>query len=232
MNASLKEWIYTHIYPSLGAAAIRIYSRTLRLRIEGGEEIERLRSQGTRIVYALMHGRQFMVYRLFGRKNICVMSSLSQDGRLQAAILQRFGFRISFGSSAKSPVRALIGMVKYMQEGSDSIIAVDGPRGPLYRVKPGVLFLAKKLNAVIVPFTFSVRRGLVMKAWDRYLLPAPFTKVFAFLGSPVRLSRDDSHDVMEKEAARLERILLDQLTRADELAGRPWNREQDQKAES
>ena len=215
-----KDWIYTHILPSAGYAAIRFYSRLLRVTVFGRQIVHDLKASEKTIVFAVIHGRQFMSYRMFRNNNLCVMSSPSRDGRLQGEVLTRFGFSVVYGSSSKSPVRAMVGMIKQMQKGGgDGIMAVDGPRGPVYKVKPGILFLAKKLNAVIVPFVFSCERAIIMKAWDKYMLPKPFSKTVVLYGSPFYPSKKTDKDAIAEECLRLETILADSMKRADAEAG-------------
>ena len=46
-------------------------------------------------------------------------------------------------------------------------LSPDGPKGPVYEVKPGVVFLAQKLQIPIVPITNALSRKLVLKrSWD------------------------------------------------------------------
>jgi len=216
---TFKDWTYKYILPSLGWAAVTVYSRLLRLTIVGKERNREVLESDKPVIYAVIHGRQFAVYRVLGYNDLCVMSSTSRDGMLQAGVLKKFGFKIAYGSSAKSPVRALVGMIKLMQAGYNGIMAVDGPKGPIYKVKPGILFLAKKMDAVIVPFVFSSKKAVIMKAWDKYMLPKPFTKTVALFGEPFFPSADSSKDVIDKECEALEKILLDSMKKADELAG-------------
>ena len=217
-----KTWFYKYIIPSATRFVVTIYSHCIRLTLVGKENVDIVKESGKPVIYAFIHGRQFFVYHLFGGKNICVMSSTSRDGRLQAAILEKFGFKIAWGSTAKSPVRALIGIIKMMKAGHDSIMAVDGPKGPLYQVKPGILFLAKKCNAVIIPFVFSAKKAVIMKAWDKYMLPKPFTKAVGLYGKPFFPSDNTGKDTIDKESKELQKVLLDLMLDADELSG--WQR--------
>jgi lysophospholipid acyltransferase (LPLAT)-like uncharacterized protein len=199
-----------------------IIYKTLRIFVEGRQHIEDLHKENRSVIYSAWHGRQFVTINHLAHQNICVLSSPSRDGRLQAAILTKFGYRIIFGSSKKSPVRALLGMVNELKlNGGDAIMAVDGPTGPIYKAKPGALFLAKKINAAVVPFTYSVENGLILKAWDRYLLPLPFSKCAIIYGHPLRLSQETDEDTIQKETARLEEALHCITRKADNFMNRP-----------
>lgn len=220
MSLNFQDFLYKKILPSLAWAAIRALTATLRVETVGKEIVEDLQKQNRRFIYAFWHGRQFLLVHHLSKIHLCVMSSTSRDGRLQAKILSKFGFRIVWGSSNKQPVRALLGAVKTMNTGYDLAIAVDGPTGPIYNVKPGVLFIAKKTNAVIIPTAFSASPSITAKSWDEYLLPKPFSKVTLIYSSPIEPSQDTSDDAIESESKQLELELNRISKQADNIVGR------------
>lgn len=176
------------ILPCLASLLIRGISRTTHLKIEGEEEIDKLRLNKERLLYVFWHGRQFLLVWYIQRKNpISLLSSLSSDGEIQARILAKFGYDIVRGSSAKGGVSGLLGLKERVLSGNDIGLAADGPRGPAYLVKDGIIFLAKKLNMWIAPLTSSSHRGWIMKnAWDEYLLPVPGSRAIIKFGKPYK----------------------------------------------
>ena len=218
----LKKWLYERPLPPLAWAGLSGISATCKKTILGQETWDRLHASGRPLIFCIWHGRQFLISRFLGYQNTCVLTSTSRDGRLQAAILSRFGYRIVYGSSKKNPVRALLGLVQELQNhGGNAVMAVDGPTGPIYEAKPGALFLAKKLNGLIVPLTFSVKRGRVLKAWDRYLLPAPFTPAVIMVGDPLEPSPATDKETLDRECEVLNARLNEITRQADRLMGRP-----------
>ena len=220
MKKNYKTWIYKNILPSILWLFMKLLTDSLKLLIIGEETVEHLRKQGKRIVYVVWHGRQFMLVSQLPKKHVTVMSSTSRDGRLQAAILRKFGFDIVFGSSRRSAVKALVGVVKRMNGGWDAAMAVDGPTGPIYQVKPGALFLAKKCGACLIPLGYSTRKGIVMKAWDRYLLPLPFSRTVFLYGKPIYPSVHMGRETMDRENSELKTVLDRMMNEADRIAGR------------
>jgi lysophospholipid acyltransferase (LPLAT)-like uncharacterized protein len=76
-----------------------------------------------------------------------------------------------------------------MSEGADAVFAVDGPRGPLHKVKPGAVLAAQKSGADLVPVSVSASRAWVFeKSWDRYTLPKPFAEVRIVRGAPLSVA--------------------------------------------
>ena len=176
---------------------IRGISRTTRLSIEGEEEIDGLRANSEKLLYVFWHGRQFLLVWYLQRKNpISLLSSLSMDGEIQARILTKFGYNIVRGSSAKGGASGLLGLKERVSLGNDIGLAADGPKGPAYLVKNGVVFLAKKLNMWIVPLTSSSHPCWIMRnAWDEYLLPAPGAKAIIKFGKPYKLEGEIEEEV-------------------------------------
>lgn len=217
----LTKWAYAQLFPPLSWAMISLVSRTLRIQVLGESHLKAVKAQKRPIVWAIWHGRQFLISRYLAYQNTCVLSSPSRDGRLQGAILGRFKYRIIYGSSKKSPVRALLALVSELKtHGGNCVMAVDGPTGPIYKAKPGALFVAKKINAVVVPLTFSAEKGKIFKAWDRYLFPWPFTRAVISIGEPIDPAPDTSQSIIDTEIQVLEERLNQCMQTADNLVNR------------
>ncbi len=212
----MKDFIYKNILPYLGWLAINIISITVRICTENEHILDTLKKDGQKFVYIFWHGRQFLLVRYFSNRNIAIMSSTSRDGLLQATILKKFGYEIVYGSSTKSPVRALIGAIQKMKLGYTLAFAVDGPTGPIYKPKPGAIYVAKKMNACIIPVTFSVKPAIIMKSWDKYMLPKPFAKAILLYGKPFYPSNKTDDETIQKECLILEKQLKQMTTDTDQ----------------
>ena len=100
-------------------------------------------------------------------------------------------------------------------------MAVDGPRGPGRIVKPGIIFAALKLGVPIVPTTTSARPALLFKsAWDRYLLPLPFSRGLILMGLPWHPGEVSDPSNVKVQCEELSRILVDLEAQADALVGK------------
>ncbi|MCG2830590.1 MAG: hypothetical protein L6302_06025, partial [Desulfobacteraceae bacterium] len=86
----------------------------------------------------------------------------------------------------------------------------DGPQGPRFKVKLGIIILARETGYPILPFSYSAKKMKVFSSWDRFILPYPFTKCLGIYGNPLFVPKDaDKDDLMryrnllEKELNRL-----------------------------
>ncbi len=85
------------------------------------------------------------------KRNIVIMTSLSQDGDILTQTLYNLGYKTVRGSSSRGGMRGLLEMVKLLKSGYNGAITVDGPRGPRHEVKPGAVLVAQKTNALLFP---------------------------------------------------------------------------------
>ncbi len=188
----LKLYIRNLLVPTLAWFIINIISKSLKIEFMNGDIVERLRNEGKRIIYVLWHGKLFLATYTHRKKNIVILTSLSKDGDMLTAILEKFGYKCVRGSSSRGGTKALREMIRAIREGYDCAVAVDGPKGPLHEVKPGAIFLSQLTEAAIVPVTFKVEKKKVFeKSWDKFELPMPFSKARVVYGTPFYVNRGD-----------------------------------------
>jgi lysophospholipid acyltransferase (LPLAT)-like uncharacterized protein len=109
----------------------------------------------------------------------------------------------------------LKGMLEAYRHGYDLIVVPDGPRGPRYRAKPGVLQLARVTGAPIFPVTCSAAWKCTVPSWDRLIVPLPFSRVRYVAGQPIRVPSDASAAQMEEKRQELENTLTQITSEAD-----------------
>jgi lysophospholipid acyltransferase (LPLAT)-like uncharacterized protein len=116
------------------------------------------------------------------------MCSKSLDGDAMTKVEERLGFEVVRGSSGRDGLQAVVEMIRRVRDdaGLGACLAVDGSRGPRGRVQGGVISVAQRSGAMILPVTSAAKPGFIFrKAWDRTLLPLPFAKVFVIYGEPI-----------------------------------------------
>lgn len=158
------------ISAALIAFALWVLRRTWRVRVVG-----RL-PPGTRL-FAFWHGDQIALHTAAAGRRPTVLISRSRDGSLAARVAAKLRLPVVRGSSSRGSVPAALRLVRTLTSGDDVALAVDGPRGPCGRAKPGAARLARLAGASLVAVVAAARRQLSLRSWDRMALPAPFTRV-------------------------------------------------------
>ncbi len=164
-------------------------------------------------IVAFWHGRLLYPLRLmqiYRQHRVTVLVSRSRDGEWISQLAQRFGVLPTRGSSHRGGGRGLLEMVRRVQEGYIACVTPDGPRGPRYRVQPGVVTLAQKTGAIILPMTYNAKWRKIIPSWDGFVLPLPFSRVVVVYGEPIcvpaQATTDDLLAAQQEVELRLQHI--------------------------
>jgi lysophospholipid acyltransferase (LPLAT)-like uncharacterized protein len=169
------------------------------LDLEGFETFEEAFARMPPSINAFWHNRLFLMTWFWREFESGIVVSDSFDGEYIARTAQRFGFAVIRGSSTRGGSKALKQMVRATREGLRMSLTVDGPKGPRYRVKSGIIMLAAKTGVPIVPMLPEAKSFWTVSSWDRLQIPRPFTMAKMFVGEPVFVSEADAeHRLKEK----------------------------------
>lgn len=166
----------------------RLWLRSLRLVVVEDPALDR--EDPRPWVLAFFHGEQFALLAWRRRRPTVALVSLSKDGELQSRALRMVGLRVERGSSSKQGARGLRAIVRRLRKGTeDAAFAVDGPKGPRFQVAPGAIAAARACEGALVPMGSAIARGKIFeRSWDKYALPAPFSRVVVAIGAPLPAS--------------------------------------------
>jgi len=196
---------------ALGFRLLQIWARTLRYEID-----DRLGAVGRPVkenyIGALWHNRllifPFVLRRFFPNRGGAALISASRDGDLLADAIKRFDFYIVRGSSSRLGASAILQLTDVLASGRDVVITPDGPRGPAYELGPGIIFLAQKSGAPVVPVNMEYSNCWRLKSWDRFILPRPFSKVRVIIGQSHHVRSTSTPDEFETERLRLQGAMM------------------------
>jgi len=157
-------------------------------------------------LYAHWHGDELLLVAVSMRKHMAIMASRSSDGELMKRVLSFLGFKVVRGSSSRGGAGGLKGLIDLMKTGKyHSSLAVDGPRGPIYQVKPGILKLAQATGLPIIPTAaWTSSKFVFKKSWNQCYLPMPFAKCVVWYGEPMLVPKEISTEDFEKLRVTLE----------------------------
>lgn len=196
---------------AVGFRLLQLWSRTLRYEID-----DRPGVVGKRIaenyIAALWHNRllifPFVLRRFFSDRHGAALISASRDGELLADAIKRFGYDVVRGSSSRLGASAILQLTEVLASGRDVVITPDGPRGPAYELGPGVIFLAQRSGAAVVPVNMEYSSCWRIKSWDRFIVPRPFAKVRVIIGQPHVVRSTNTPDEFEAERLRLQSAMM------------------------
>jgi lysophospholipid acyltransferase (LPLAT)-like uncharacterized protein len=184
------------ILPRLIFLVYRLWTLTWRVRVDETPEIKRILAAKEPLIFSHWHRDELSIVHLVKRYRIATMTSSSKDGQLIAYVIKKFGGATSQGSSTRGAVGALKGLTRLvLDEGYRASMAVDGPKGPIFKVKAGVFELSHLADAWIFPVgVASSSHWVFHKAWNKARLPKPFSKVIVSFGALSKMGTGDPRD--------------------------------------
>jgi lysophospholipid acyltransferase (LPLAT)-like uncharacterized protein len=204
---------------------LRLYLSFLRVKVVGEEAAHKQFSKYGRVIAAVFHQRflpALAYVTKFRNFKPIVMISQSSDGELIASLASRLGLVPVRGSSTRGGRDALMAILRALKKNPGVIHIVDGPTGPKGVVKPGLMAMAQVTGAPIFPIIISAEKAWVMRSWDRFLVPKPFSTVTIRWGDPFPVPRGTRPDQLEELRKQVESLMLEAHAEADLISG--WRR--------
>ncbi|MDI6726090.1 MAG: lysophospholipid acyltransferase family protein [Smithellaceae bacterium] len=182
---------------------IRLYLWTVKVTIVGEDALFAHLDGGGKGIIGVWHQRIFgalsFMHRM-GRYSPSAIVSQSRDGDLIARVFEICHIRPFRGSSSRGGRQAYQEILADLALHPLAAHALDGPQGPRWVVKPGLVAIARASQAPVIPVYISINRAWALRSWDRQLIPKPFSRIIIYWDRPIEVP--EKLDEVEFEAAR------------------------------
>lgn len=166
---------------------------------------QRALQNGESALYAMCSAERWML--LMGYPTPLPIATLVAPGPAYdpvAEVLRLKGYGVLRGARGAGGRAALYELTGLVLDGSQAVLAVDGPLGPPGTVYPGIIELARDTQAPIIPLLAACA-----KPW-RFNLPAgpcefprPFSRCVILEGEPLRIAEESGEAELEAGAIEL-----------------------------
>ena len=214
---SFRQRLILFLIKKVGTRILNLLAKSYRIEIIGREYEDKLKKDYPSILYAFWHQRFLYLIYHFKKSNGRVLISYSKDGEMIARVVESFGIVPVRGSSSRGRISSTREIIEVLEKGHIVGIATDGPRGPIYNVKLGIIQIAKSTGMPILPVTVGAEKKWSFNSWDRFIVPKPFSRICMKYGEPMFVEQDSSDDVLEEKRKELESRLLKITNEADAM---------------
>jgi hypothetical protein len=206
-------------------------ARTTRWTYVGKDIAEAVWAKGGPAIAAVWHSRLMLARHGWqmenGAQTIHPLISYSKDGDVLSIACDAVDappIRGSTNNSAKGDknkggAAAMRDMLRALKAGDAIYITPDGPRGPRMRMEAGLIALARHTGAPIICVAWGVKSRLMLKTWDRFVVPLPFSRGVYIWSGPFAIAKDASPAEEEKLRITLEAELTRITHEADRATG-------------
>jgi hypothetical protein len=191
--------------------AVDLLCKSLKVNFRNKEVINELERSNKNYVLAFWHGQMLLAWYCHKDKNFTALISKSKDGDLLSKILKHWNYNVVRGSSSKGGDVALGVMVDYAKNGQSVAITPDGPIGDAHKMKAGAVVTAKKSNVPVVFVAIGYKKKWVLKSWDKFEVPKPFSEARVVYSEGFYIKSDLSFEDTSAIILKYEK-LLNQLT--------------------
>jgi len=209
----------------LAYMVIRLLDFTYRYRVFGIENREQAVNHHKNRTFAIAswHGNSFAGVLGHAWQNFSPLCSHSKDGSMVAFLCERIGQKPVRGSSSRGGGEAREQLVRHLASGSNPAFTVDGPKGPIYDAKPGIIAVAKAGSCAILPLCAMGEKNWVLRSWDRLHIPKPFSRIAIAYGKPLTIPVDADEKLFEDTRQALN-TALKSMQQSTPLLFDQWDR--------
>jgi len=190
-------------------SVLRVILFTSRVHYINKRYIDEFLLGDKKVVVATWH--RCAIYFLFkyGFLHPMVLFSASKDGDLLADFAKRVGIIPARGSSTRGGKGGSEQMLGFLRTGGRVVATVaDGPQGPALRAKPGLVRIAQKSGAYLLPMTWSADKvWMFAKAWDKMIIPRPFSRILICASEPYLIPKEADGEEFDNCVRAMERTL-------------------------
>ncbi len=89
------------------------------------------------------------------------------------------------------------------------------------RASDGIVQVARLAGVPVLPLTVSAARRRLLRTWDRFLVPLPFSRGVFVWGEPIAVPRNADPEILEACRQEIEDRLIALTAEADRACGHP-----------
>lgn len=205
----VKSKVFAFILSTVGKATASLMLKTCQWEVQGLELFLETASKD-KCILMLWHNRlaitSFILHRYTNQFTFAALVSNSRDGELISSLVESYKIGRTIKVPHNSRHEALRKLIRHLQEKEDIVIITpDGPRGPRYKMKPGIALAAVSTGANVISLNWQADRFWQLNSWDQLRFPKPFSKIRVFFGEPI--SFKDSGQSVEEARMILQSLL-------------------------
>lgn len=206
-----RKYILPRLITPFIKGILKLLKKSCSLQIEGIENLYQTTTSAPTIII-FWHNQIAMIPEILKKiaphHRFVALISNSRDGEWMARLTESYSQARTIRVPHDKRSQALQTAIKKLQQGEEVlIITPDGPRGPKYRVKPGVVLAAQAANALVIPMGWQASHFWQLKTWDGLMIPKPFSKICVKVGHSIYLKSEKKG---QKEDLQEKALLLEQ----------------------
>ena len=217
------------VFSWLAIRYIRFVIATNKIIFDPEDAVEQVRPRQP-VIAGVWHGQHVLVAALPIGLYAAAMVSRNLDGEITARVIESFGHttvRASGGREQKTTLQkggiaGFLEMLNVLKTGGNVIQTADIPKGTPRKAGMGIIRLAQKSGAPVLPMaSASSRRYIFKRSWDKATIPLPFGTTSVCIGDLIHVPQDADDSTLAEARDLLDREMQRITEKAYALTGNP-----------
>lgn len=194
----------------IGKRCINLLMMTCKMRVEG-EKTFCTTAEKEKTFLLLWHNRLLIMPWVLSfiapQFTYAALVSNSKDGRMLNKVIHSYPQGRTILVPHNRRYEALRALIQRINEKKDIVVITpDGPRGPIYEMKPGAALAAIETGAHVFCLSWEASHYWELKTWDKMRIPKPFSTITLRFSPPSIF--DPAHPPSLEEAKLLFKEIL------------------------
>lgn len=167
---------------------------TNKKTVRGKENYDKLIKENKSIIFSVWHGHLLSIVHDLRNLKINALAGTHKDAELISQIATKWGWNMIRGSSKKNGAIAYKSMLRLLNTPTNTMLFItpDGPSGPPRIPKNGIIGLAQRSKAAIVPVSVQYTKSWGFKNWDTFYVTKPFGTILINYGRPIYFDKSQN----------------------------------------
>lgn len=158
-------------------------------------------------IVGFWHGFMLPGWYILKHLDVVGVVSQSKDGQILSNLLEKWDYKLIRGSSSKGGKEVLNEI--YSLNDEIVVMTPDGPRGPRFELKPGLVVSAKKTQKDLYFLKINIKSYKEFpRAWDKFKLPLPFSKIEIDVIGPIKIQAELSREEIDEKIKELNEVFI------------------------
>lgn len=199
---TIKHKIFPKMVAYTGKYSLKLLLKTCRFEFDGLDTFKELGSK-ERCIVGLWHNRLILAAEILTTYapdfQYAALISQSRDGEILSTIAESYSVGRSIRIPHDAKLAALNKAINHIRYAKEIIVVTpDGPRGPRYKIKAGLVHTAKTTGAHIVPMSWTPNKFWQLGSWDKMIFPKPFSTIHVVFGASIILEKTEGSPTDEE----------------------------------
>ncbi len=210
MFDNLKRSVFTGLAEVVAPPLLKSFAASQTYNVENRRPLEEVSETSDNFILAFWHGQMlptlfYFTRSFFDQSTFYTFISPHRDGEYITRAADGLGINALRTSLRDRRMEALKKVFEIVRQGNNLAITPDGPIGPAFEAKKGIVRLSRRFGMPVLPVAALPSSAKIFDSWDHFVFPYPLGRVEVEFGEPLRFESEQSDF---EGAGELESVLV------------------------